>query len=81
MNMTIEQLDKAAKAQPFKPFSIHLADGTSLPVMSPERFWRTQGGRLIFVFVHDEAADIVQLSQVTDISFDVADRQEAANLP
>lgn len=34
--MTVDELRKMLRAQPFRPFEIHLADGRSLPVNHPE---------------------------------------------
>jgi hypothetical protein len=66
--MTTEQLDQIHQAKPFKPFKIHLADGTSYRVVSPEFMWRTPGGRTIFVSTGPEAAAIIDLLLVTKIT-------------
>jgi hypothetical protein len=42
--MTIEQLDTLHQTRPFKPFTLHLADGSQHRVVSPEFLWRTPGG-------------------------------------
>jgi len=34
--MTVEQLRKAAKAEPFKPFTVSLTDGRRFRVKHPE---------------------------------------------
>ena len=67
--MTIEQLDKAHHAHPFKPFRLHLADGTSVPVSQPELLMRTPGGRTVFVCTGEDAAEIIDLLLVTKITF------------
>jgi hypothetical protein len=66
--MTIEQLDNAHKAQPFKPFTVHLADGTRHRVRHPELLWRTPGGRTIFISLGGERVAIVDLLLVTKIT-------------
>ena len=66
--MTTEQLDNIHKAQPFKPFTIHLADGTKHHVSHPELLWRTQGGRTNFVNLGGEKVAIIDLLLVTKIT-------------
>jgi hypothetical protein len=66
--MTTEQLDAVHKAQPFQPFTIHLADGTNHTVAHPELIWRTQGGRTVFVNLGGEKVAIIDLLLVTKIT-------------
>ena len=66
--MTTEQLKNVHGAKPFRPFTIHLADGTSLDVSHPEILWRTQGGRTIFVNTSGEHVAIVDLLLVTKLT-------------
>jgi hypothetical protein len=67
--MTSEQLRAVHKAQPFKPFTVHLADGTSVDVRHPELLLQTQGGRTIFVNTAGEDVAIIDLLLVTKITF------------
>jgi hypothetical protein len=73
--MTTEQLDPVHQAKPFKPFTVHLADGTNYRVLSPEFMWRTPGGRTIFVSTGPEAAAIIDLLLVTKITLGNGERQ------
>jgi hypothetical protein len=66
--MTAEQFDTVAKAQPFKPFAVHLADGTKHSVRHPELVWRTPGGRTIFISLGGERVAIIDLLLVTKIT-------------
>jgi hypothetical protein len=66
--MTTEQLDAVHRAQPFKPFTIHLADGTKHTVTHPELMWRTQGGRTIFINSGGERVAIIDLLLFTKIT-------------
>jgi hypothetical protein len=59
--MTIEQLDSVAKAQPFKPFTLHVADGSKHHIAHPELIWRTPGGRTVVVGLGGERMAIVDL--------------------
>ena len=66
--MTIEQLDAVYKAQPFKPFTIHVADGTEHHVAHPELMWRTPKGRTIVISLGGEKMAIIDLLLVTKIT-------------
>jgi hypothetical protein len=66
--MTTEQLDAVHQAKPFRPFTIHLADGTKHEVIHPELLWRTQGGRTVFISLGGEQVAIVDLLLVTQIT-------------
>jgi hypothetical protein len=66
--MTIEQLDSVYKAQPFKPFTIHLADGTEHSVAHPELMWHTPKGRTIVISLGGEKLAIIDLLLVTKIN-------------
>jgi hypothetical protein len=66
--MTTEQLDAVHKAQPFHPFTLHLADGTAHSVSHPELIWRTPGGRTAFVSGGGEKVAIIDLLLVTQIT-------------
>jgi hypothetical protein len=66
--MTTDQLESVHKAQPFKAFTVHLADGTHHSVSHPELMWRTPGGRTIFVSQGGEKVAIIDLLLVTKIT-------------
>ena len=70
--MTIEQLQAAYKATPFKPFMLHLADGRSLPVQSREFIYPVPTGRTVVVCQPDGSMNIIDLLLVTDIEFESA---------
>ena len=67
--MTIEQLRAAYQARPFRPFVMHLADGRSIPVHSPEFVLTTPSGRTIVVAQPDDTLKIIDLLLVTDLEF------------
>jgi hypothetical protein len=66
--MTIEQIDKVHQARPFRPFTIHLADGAKHRVVSPEFLSRTPAGRTIVVNSGADAVIIFDLLLVTKIT-------------
>ena len=66
--MTTDQLDAVHKAQPFQPFTLHVADGSKHDVTHPELMWRTPGGRTIIVSGGGEQMAIIDLLLVTKIT-------------
>jgi hypothetical protein len=65
--MTVEQLRRTHRAQPFEPFTLCLADGRQLPVNHPEFLALSPTGRTISVAQSDGAFNIVDLLLVTSI--------------
>jgi hypothetical protein len=67
--MTTEKLRDMLHARPFKPFSIHLAEGTVIPVKHPEFVLITAGGRTAHVHTgRGEEVKIIDLLLVTHIT-------------
>lgn len=66
--MTTDQVKELYKAKPFRAFTLHLADGDTIPVKSPEFMWMTPGGRTIFVSQGGDSAAIIDLLLVTKIT-------------
>jgi hypothetical protein len=67
--MTTEQLRSLHQAKPFRPFTIHMADGTSVAVNHPELLLHTQGGRTAFVNTEGENVTIVDRLLVTKLTY------------
>ena len=65
--MTTDQLRNVWKAEPFKPFIIHLADGRNLPVRHREFLSRSPSGRSIIVYQLDDSFNVIDLLLVTDL--------------
>ena len=65
--MTIEQLRRLHRAQPFQPFDINLADGRALSVDHPELLAISPPGRTIGVGLPDGTIEIVDLLLVTTL--------------
>jgi hypothetical protein len=66
--MTTEQVRRAHQAAPFKPFTIHLADGRTFTVHHPELMMLSPGGRTVVLAVSDEAFEIIDLLLVTSLT-------------
>jgi hypothetical protein len=71
--MTIESLDRAYRANPFKPFSLRLADGRSLRVPHPEFIAFNPKGRIAIVVDEQDGAEHVDLLLVVSLSFEGAE--------
>ena len=65
--MTTDRLLDLWRAQPFRPFVIHLADGREVEVAHPEFMTRSPSGRTIVVYQPDESLNIIDLLLVTDL--------------
>jgi hypothetical protein len=68
--MTIEQLREAYNHQPFRPFTIHLADGRSIPVKHREFLASAPSGRTIIVYQDGDRFNVIDLLLVTDLEFE-----------
>lgn len=66
--MTTDQIRALHQAKPFKPFTIHVADGVSYEVQHPENLMQTPGGRTLVVTTGSDAVAIVDLLLVTRIT-------------
>jgi len=66
--MTAEQIRQAQQAAPFRPFTIHLADGRAFPVDHPELVLLSRGGRTLALAVGQEAFEIIDVFLVTSLT-------------
>lgn len=68
--MTIQQMQEAHQSRPFRPFTIHTADGRSYPVPHPDFLSRNRAGRTwAVVSPESDAFHILDLLMVTAIEF------------
>ena len=65
--MTLEQMRRLHKQQPFEQFFIHLADGRSVRVGHPENLVFSGLGRTVVVFDGDDYEEIFDLLLVTSL--------------
>ena len=65
--MTSDAVHKSLHAEPFKPFSLRLTDGSLLPVPHPDFIAVSRGGRTVIVFTEGENFSILDLGLVTAI--------------
>ena len=65
--MTLEELRAFSRAQPFRPFVVHLADGGQVVVRHPEFLVIEPGGQTIKIYQPDESVNDIDLALVTDV--------------
>jgi hypothetical protein len=68
--MTIETLDRAIHAAPFRPFTLHLADGRTLSVPHPDFIAFNPKGRVALVLDERDGAEYVDLLLVVSLSIE-----------
>lgn len=70
--MTIERFQEVVSRQPFRPFTIHLADGERVRVVSREFVASSPSGRTIVVFDAEDRMSIIDLLLVTKLEVETA---------
>ncbi len=68
--MTISEFRNMLGAQPFRVFTIHLADGRSIPVKHREFALPSPSGRTVIVYQPDDSFDIIDMLLVTSLTVD-----------
>ena len=68
--MTADELRKAIRARPFKPFTLYMADGRRLRITHPEFVAISSTGRTAAVYAAgEEGLDQIDLLLVTRLGF------------
>jgi hypothetical protein len=70
--MNIEQIRETRKANPFRPFTIHLADGRSWRVPHRDYISMSPSGRTVIVYHNDEAFSIIDTLLVTELTIEAS---------
>lgn len=73
--MTTEQFKTTLHLQPFRPFTIRMADGRSFDVAHPDFVAQSPSGRTVIVFQPDESYNVLDLLLMTELQ--VANGQPA----
>ena len=68
--MRTESLREVIHAQPFRPFSLMLADGTRLPVPHPEWVWLLPAGRTVGWSDQDERVKLLDIGLLLGVDLD-----------
>ena len=65
--MSFQQLDNVRNARPFRPFTLHMADGRAFDVPHPEFLSRSPSGRTIIVYDKEDNFSILDLLLMTEL--------------
>jgi hypothetical protein len=65
--MTAEQLRSMREANPFRPFTIHLADGRTFSVPHRDFVSQSPGGRIAIVYHGNDSFSVLDLYLVTEL--------------
>ena len=66
--MRTEEIRKVQRAQPFRPFILHLADGRTFEINHPEFLFLSHGERTAIVDDVDGSFEIIDPMLVTSVS-------------
>jgi hypothetical protein len=67
--MTVERIREAYRAEPFRRFILHLADGRELRVVHREFMSFSASGRTVVVNQPDDSMNIIDVLMITDLEF------------
>lgn len=65
--MTIQQLKRVHEASPFRPFTLHMADGRTLRVPHRDFLSHSPSGRTVIVYGADDDFSILDVLMITEI--------------
>ena len=78
--MTVDQMKAARETNPFRPFTIQLADGRAHRIPHRDYLSMSPGGRTVIVYRADEAFSILDLLLVTELRVDTPTAHSAEEL-
>jgi hypothetical protein len=65
--MNADQLRAAARAIPFRPFSVHMADGRSFHVPHPDFVSMSPKGRTVIIYPDNDEMSILDVLRMSEI--------------
>ena len=65
--MTAEQFREVLHQQPFRPFTIRMADGRAFEVVHPDFVAQSHSGRTVIVFQPDENYSVLDLLLMSEV--------------
>jgi len=65
--MTIDKLQAVLNANPFRPFTIHLADGSRHHVPHRDFLSHSPAGRTVIIYHEDDSFSILDLLLITEL--------------
>ena len=76
--MTVEELRTVHRAQPFRPFTIHMGDGRAFFVKHPDYVSHSPSGRTLIVYGEGDSFSILDLLLATKIEVPSSGKPGAA---
>ncbi len=64
----IEQIRQYWKAEPFRPFEIHLSDGRAYKILSPDMVWVTPNNAVFVWLAEENVSDRLNALHITSVS-------------
>lgn len=65
--MTVEQFEATLHQQPFRPFSIRMADGGVFEVRHPDFVAHSPTGRTVIIIQQDDSCSVLDLLLMSEI--------------
>lgn len=65
--MNVKSIREFCEAKPFRPFSVHLADGRAIPVEHPELVFFPPSNQEVLIYQQDNSFDFVDVFQITSL--------------
>ena len=65
--MTVERFTNTVRAQPFRPFTIHMGDGRTFFVKHQDFISRSPSGRTVIVYGENDSFSILDLLLITEL--------------
>ena len=68
--MAPDDIRQVITAMPFRPFTLHMANGRAIPVHSRDLILVSPRGLSVLVFQPDDRRDTLDMVQISTLSFD-----------
>lgn len=75
--MTIEKFQATLHLQPFRPFTIRMADGRTFDAMHPDFVAHSPSGRTVIIMQPDEGYSVLDLLLMTELEVQTANGRNA----
>jgi hypothetical protein len=75
--MTVEQFKSTLRLQPFRPFTIRMADGRTFHVAHSDFVAQSPTGRTVIVFQQDDSYSLLDLLLMTEVEVHASNGRSA----
>ena len=65
--MNVKSIREICEERPFRPFTVHLADGRNIPVVHPEMVLYPPSGQEVIIYQPDDSFDFIDVFQITSL--------------